>query len=340
MRGSFKTQITTALKACTKIGLSRHEQKKLCDGKSPYIHSLGSFDKIAHRLWPLQDWLRKKNIVNIELLTDDLVADYLRTRLAYHKRHGNSRKTYQAEVSALGNLERGLNYFSAEHRNPPLCYDFSLARKKAAKQANILPKTTAQYTTRALPKPFDLIAALEQPHHRLMALLQLYCGCRAEGVGAPRRQTLDGNRLTLKNFEDGDGERIPEQIDPVTGIKVQPFWTKEKGGKVAVKFCPLCVAEEVLQWLEHHPEGLGDKYETYLAAVNSAMYKTGQYSKGRGTHSLRFTFAQKRYLACIVTIAHDCRQCLAPSCCSSKNESFCLSVILSAFGAVALALSL
>ncbi len=300
MRGSIKTQITTALKACTRIGLSRHEQKIQYGGHSPFIHSMGTFDKTAHRLWPLQAWLQKQSIKDIELLTNTLVHQYLENRLAYHLTHSHARKTFQVEISALGNLERGLNIFSMEKRRYAVTYDFSDARKYAATQAKQLQKTTAQYKNRALADPLKVISALAKPHHQLMALLQLYSGCRTEGVGAPRRHAPQKNLLTMRNFEDGEGQRLLVLSDPVTGVLVQPFWTKEKGGKVARKYCPVPLATQVLAWLEAHPEGLGDIYEVYLAAINRAMRQTGQYIKGRGTHSLRFAFAQKRYLACVL----------------------------------------
>lgn len=44
---------------------------------------MGTFDKTARRLWPLQDWLGSRGIKDLELLTDDLVREYLEDRLAY-----------------------------------------------------------------------------------------------------------------------------------------------------------------------------------------------------------------------------------------------------------------
>lgn len=300
MRGSIKTQISAALKCCVRIGISRHEQKQKYGGKSPFIHSMGTLDKVTHRLWPLQPWLKNQGLKDIELLTNDLVQAYLQDRFTHHSANNNARKTFQVEISAMGNLERGLSFFSQEKRNESMSYDFSNARKHAAKLARKLPKATASYASRALAEPLELIEALEQPQHRLMAMLQLYCGCRTEGVGAPRRHAPDKNLLTMKNFQDENGQCIPQQADPVTGVTVQPFWTKEKGGKIATKYCPVPLAKEVMAWLKVHPKGFGDKYERYLAAINKAMRQTGQYSKGRGTHSLRFCFAQQRYMACIL----------------------------------------
>ncbi len=300
MRGSLKVQIGAALKCCTRIGTSRHDAKLQHGGRSPYIHAMGTLDKIIHRLWPLQAWLKSMEISDLELLTDALVQEYLDHRLQHHVKAKNSRKSFQVEVSALGNLERGLNFFSQEKRKVPVKYDFSKARKRAALKAKTLQKTTSTYDNRALTDALQLINAIQGTRHKLMALLQIYCGCRAEGVGAPRRKAPDRNWFTMANLQDVEGKMLPRQQDPVTGQLVQPFWTKEKGGKIALKYAPSVLADELVAWLKLHPEGLGDTYESYLAAINRAMKQTGQYVKGKGTHALRFTFAQERYLACIL----------------------------------------
>lgn len=301
MRGSLKTQITAALKCCTKIKESRHLQKQLHNGRSPYIHSMGTFDKAAHRLWPLAGWMKQRGIHDLELLSAALVRDYLEHRLAYHASQGNCRQSFKVEVSALGNLERGLSMFSGAHRSAPVIYDFATVRKSFASKARQLSQRTTTYETRALPDPQALIAALEEPHHKLMAALQLLCGCRAEGVGAPQRDYPNGNPLKLENFSGADAKLLPTQKDPITGETVRPFWTKEKGGKVAWKYCPVNLARDVLDWLNIHPEGLCESYSVYLSAINQAMCDTGQSVRGRGTHALRFNFAQRRYRQCIAS---------------------------------------
>lgn len=300
LRGSIKPQITAALKCCCKIKESRHLQKQLHGGKSPYIHSLDTFDKTARRLWPLRDWLKARGIGDIEVLTDSLVKEYLEHRLAYHLHTGNSRQTFKVEVAALGNLERGLTLFSKQQRAVPLQYDFSTARKSFTAKARRLPRTTSEYENRALPDPLALIANLENPQHRLMAALQHHCGCRTEGVGAPERDYPGGNPLRRENFSGTDSTLLPTQKDPVTGEPVHPFWTKEKGGKMAWKYCPLTLTKEILDWLETHPEGLRKAYPAYLTAINAAMKETGQSVRGRGTHALRFNFAQRRYHQCVM----------------------------------------
>lgn len=298
MRGSLKTQITAALKCCCKIGASRHIAKQEHGGRSPFIHSMGTFDRTARRLWPLADWLKARGIKDLELLNDSLVRDFLEERLRYHTERGNSRQTFKVEVAALGNLERGLNLFAEYHRSSTMPYNFSSARSSFSCKARCLEKRTSTYDFRALPDPLALIAALDEHHHKLMASLQYYCGCRAEGVGAPERHYPGGNRLRLENFQEA-GRLSSMMLDTVTGERMRPFWTKEKGGKVAWKYCPQGLAVQVLDWLKEHPEGLGDTYRNYLDAINTALERTGQAQRGKGTHALRFNFAQRRYRQCL-----------------------------------------
>lgn len=299
MRGSLKTQITAALKCCCRFGVSRHVQKLEHGGQSPYIHSIGSFDRVAHRLWPLALWLEAKGILDIELLDEVLVSEYLPMRLEHHIEKGHARKTFQCELSALGNLERGLTLFSALHRVPAVIYDFSKPRKQYGKSTKILPTASNPYASRAIPNPYAAIEVMDYWHYRIMAKLQVECGCRAIGVGAPARMMPGVNAVTMDNFL-FDGQTEPQVVvDPITLQKGFYMWTKEKGGKVAVKFCPLELAQELFAYIRQYTDGLKGYYMDYLASLNKALIKTGQAAKGRGTHSLRFCFAQRRYLECI-----------------------------------------
>jgi hypothetical protein len=223
-----------------------------------------------------------------------MAGKFLLDRLDYHRKQGNCRQSFKVEVAAIGSLESALTEFSRRNRKVPVTYDFSRVRLSFTKQAKQLPKYTSAYQGRALTNPEALIDALLLPEHKLMASLQLLCGCRTEGVGAPVRPVPGGNRLCLENFADAEGDIFPVRMDPASAAPVRQFWTKEKGGKIAVKYCPLSLADQVSAWLLTHPEGLGDDYANYLRAVNQAMHDTGQAVRGRGTRALRFNFAQRR----------------------------------------------
>jgi hypothetical protein len=299
MRGSKKTLLTEIIKHGCQFGTSRHESKMVHGNNSPYIHSYGSFDKVVRRLWPLIQWMIQEGIGSFEELTDEAIERYLHSRLVYHLMKGNSRHSFQVELSALGNLERSLTLFSKRHRAQPIVYDFSSALSSFRKIARIIP-IPERRVSRALPRPLQLVEALPVSRHALMASFQLHCGCRAEGVGAPRRDYPGSNHLRMENFILPEGGSILSPVsDPITGKPVYRFWSKEKGGKVGWKHCPEGLAKEFFLYCESHPQGLVESYSTYLAELNAAMKRTEQYIKGRGTHSLRFCFAQKRYLDCL-----------------------------------------
>lgn len=309
MRGSLRTQITTALKTLFRPGLSRHDAKREF-GRSPYIHAVGTLEKNFERLNPLAAWLKERGIKDLEALGPELVARYLADRLEHHLRVGNARKTFAAELSALAALERGLTLFSGQRRPQPVSYDFTAERNAVRGRLKALSRPGSGGDDRALADPEAVIAALENPKHRLMALLQLHCGCRAEGAGAPRRWH---NPLRFANFcglEESvpgeewrtlsvPGELLPVRPDPVTGRPRQLFWTQEKGGKIALKFCPPDLTAEVLAWLDGGRRELSEDYQAYCAALNRAMVATGQAARGRGTHALRFCFARRRYRECL-----------------------------------------
>jgi hypothetical protein len=234
-----------------------------------------------------------------------IIKEYLMHRLQYHIENRNCRQSFKVEVSALGSLARALTVFSADIRAIPVIYDFNVTRLSFTQQAKQLAKYTSKYNGRALPRPEEMIDALEIHHHKLMASLQLYAGCRTEGVGAPQRAVPGGNRLTLENFRDGEGNYLPIQCDPLTGETVHVFWTKEKGGKIAIKYCPYALAQDINKYLSTNPDGLGDEYRIYLRAINKAMKSTHQSVPGRGTHALRFNFAQRRMMQCMRAGMHD-----------------------------------
>ena len=299
MKGSQRTKLTAIIKVGCRFGMSRHLAKKEHGGKSPYIHSVGSFGKVIHRLWPLLEWMQKKGFGDIEELNDTMLSQYLADQFLYHKEKGNACHTFQAELSALAKFEKCLNAFSVLHRGKPTKYDFSAPLEAYRKLAKTIGKKKRP-VSRALTRPLEVIACLDNPRHILMAEFQLHCGCRAEGVGAPQRPYPGSNHLLPSNFMLPEGGDILVPVpDPITRQVVHRFWTIEKGGKFAWKHCPLPLAERFFQYCKENPEGLTEKYPVYLSVLNKAMKQTGQYAKGRGTHALRFSFAQSRYLNCI-----------------------------------------
>jgi len=276
MKGSLRTQLTGIIKASCRFGQSRHQAKKEHGGKSPFIHSVGSFGKVIYRLWPLLEGMQRNGVGDIEELNSTILSHYLAEQFLYHKEKSNARHTFQAELSALAKLETCLNAFSGIHRSNPANYDFSVPLEIYRKLARTIEKNE-RTVSRALPRPLELLACLDSPRHTLMAEFQLHTGCRTEGIGAPQRAYPGSAHLRPDNFKQPEGGEILTPVpDPITRQPVHCFWTVEKGGRLGWKHCPVPLAERFFQYCEAHPEGLTDKYAVYLKALNRAMKLTGQ----------------------------------------------------------------
>lgn len=296
MRGGIFKQISVALGATLRIGESRHKAKK-DHGKSPFIHSWGTFRTYTKRLRSLGQWLKDIGVKDLELLNENLVRAYLKHRFELHLAQENAKQSFKVELSALAALERGLTVFCNSHRNDPLRYDFSKIREEFALNAKQLPNYTTPWDLRAVPDPMALISALTNPVYQIMALLQLHTGARAKGVGAPSEGS---NPFSMANFHHPEtGVDLGIVDDPVTGHPVAMLWTKEKGGKVAYKFCSVELRQQIEAFLSGHQKTLEANYDFYRKAINKAMKATGQYVKGKGTHSLRCCFARGRWSQCL-----------------------------------------
>ncbi len=296
MRGSMNNQIMAAIKVITFIGMSRHQAKLAMGGQSDFIHSVGTLEKDFRRLQPLGRWLRQQGVRDLEQLNEKFVSEYLKNRLKHHMQSGNACSTFRQELSALAALERGLHEFSSRLRDARKTYDFLELRKAASLSAKQLPKHTSRYLNRAVFNPEKFLSVIEDDMHVLMARLQLEAGCRAEGVGSPRKGT---NPFGIKNLcFPGTENQKAVCADPVTGKNVFPIWTKEKGGKVAMKYCSIDLGDRLkCHLIKKGP--LEDNYSNYLRAINRALKTTGQHVKGKGTHALRYAFAQHRYAECV-----------------------------------------
>lgn len=297
MRGSLYQQLMTLLRLILVIGQSRHETKQTYGGSSPFIHCTGTLDKTFQRLRPLVRWLRDRGIKDLEQLNPDLAQRYLKDRLAHHVLAGNCRQSFLVELSALAALERALNDFCFFHRNGSANYDFKRQRKTASREAKQLPRRSPSRGSRAISDPIKTIQKIDDPKHKIMAQLQWEAGCRAEGVGAPRRGS---NPFTMANFyhpESGDDLGLIN--DPVTNAIVAPIWTIEKGGKLAFKYCSKKTRKKLLSLFNSGPGSISENYSQYIKSINSALKETGQSGKGIGTHGFRFAFARRRYNECL-----------------------------------------
>jgi hypothetical protein len=225
-----------------------------------------------------------------------MIRLYLGDRLEHHLLAGNCRQSFLVELSALATLERSLNAFSSHHRGGANKYDFKKLRKESSQQSKSLPRKAPGRVSRAILEPMTAIELIKNSKHKLMALLQWESGCRAEGVGAPRRGT---NPFTMNNFLNPETENEFGLVsDPVTNQMVAPLWTLEKGGKLAFKFCSPKTHKKITSFFISG-ETLKSDYPNYLKSLNQALSDSSQGGKGVGTHGLRFAFARRRFKECL-----------------------------------------
>jgi len=300
MRGSMNYQIGRILNEVRRIGVSKHESKLMNKGRSPFIHSVQTREKYYANLVPLIKYLLLIQLNNIENLCSKIIKSYLTCRLEYHTSKQNSLSHFRAELAALSKLETGLNAFSKRYRGGKVQYDFGVVRAQFSNSAKfILQKFTSTYADRAYKKPQLIINHISNISHKLQAQLQFESGARSSGVGAPQSgmanvgkyngRTIRG--LTYKNL-------IGIVKDPVTNKNRGAYLTCEKGGKVSVHYCDPDTYKILNEYLICH-SFLSSEYSQYLHSVTEAAIVTNEYRPGKGTHGLRHSFAQNRYIECL-----------------------------------------
>lgn len=213
-----------------------------------------------------------------------LLGAYLAERRTALLAANGSFQTYEREIQALAKLSDAMHAYFTKH-DIPVGADLRavLAEEKHAGKETLAPRSST-YTTRAYPDIPGLLAAIQNPTHRLQARVQAESGCRAEGVGAASRGK---NPLTRENLRG-------IVADPVNDQYVGSIEVCEKGGKWSVHF----MSTGTYRQLEDHLRVYGrleSSYRSYARAVEDAARLTAQYERGRGTHGLKHAFAQQRF---------------------------------------------
>ena len=230
------------------------------------------------------------NILDTEVVAQGMDF-YLESKLRNYLLNKRSVQTYKTTLSAMGKFEYALNRYIHTHcldSNPLNIKDMRHRYYRLSKK--ILSQTSRSFSNRAYPEPVRLIEAIDDLVFQLQACLQYEGGLRAEGVGAPTNGI--SNPLKLSAL-------AGIVIDPITKKNVGSVVVKEKGGKETSHY----VSVETYQRLEKHLQAhgtLASVYPDYLNAINVAAQKTGQHEKGRGSHGLKYNFAQERYLECVM----------------------------------------
>jgi integrase len=230
------------------------------------------------------------SLLDIPSVQDDM-TEYLELMLAYHIEKKHSRQTVETLLSAMSKFEYAINYYIQQNCiDSPLLDTATLRRDFYSRSKKHLRKSSRSFDCRAYPDPIRLIAAIHDGTYQLQAALQYEGGLRTEGVGSPSHCVIK-NPLTATGLR-GIGS------DPVTGAKVGIVASKEKGGKFTEHYVSTVTYRRLEEYIQINVS-LESKYSEYLAAVNRAAKATGQYAAGRGTHALKHSFAQERYLECV-----------------------------------------
>lgn len=185
-----------------------------------------------------------------------------------------SKATFRQYAAALGKLEAALNGYAARFETGR-SYDFRQAIKDARPLAASLRDGPQ---TRAYAEPQRLVAAIKRSDHRLAARMQYEGGPRVHEISLITPPQLLG-----------------ERPDPVSGKTCGWIADKGKGGKNLEHKFSLETYRQLAAEVERRGAFSVDK-AAYRESLKSAAEDTGQ--DYRGSHGLRWNFAQERFAAC------------------------------------------
>ncbi|OQB74584.1 MAG: hypothetical protein BWX92_02973 [Deltaproteobacteria bacterium ADurb.Bin135] len=257
------------------------------------IRSFGSWKVYRYEAHRFVEFMRQRGrdtILNAQYFQDDMV-EYLEERLANYVEMKRSRQTMETILCGLGKFEYAINHYIEIHMPEQSRLDNERLRMKFySKSKRFLRKSSKIFGNRAYPDPIRLIKSITNGIYQLQASLQFEGGLRSEGVGAPSNRRLK-NPLTKDGLRGIDS-------DPVTGLAVGVVASIEKGGKETEHYVSVETYQRLKEHISQHGK-LESDYFQYVKAINQAAKATGQYAPGRGSHGLKYNFAQERYFQCI-----------------------------------------
>jgi len=272
MRGSVYYQTSVLVKTIFKEGVKKYDRTDPSDDNYQSIASFNSMDTYRSVWNNFFNYLKEQwKLKNCELITSEHVEAYLEYKIEYYPTRSYAKKL----SSAINCLERALNKYSNSKYDNPIVYDFSI-RKEILNNARNLGKIANNYVNRAYKNPLDIINSLESNTHKLAASIQLQGGARSEGV------TLI-NYNQLKGYCD----------DKISGRRIGVITTKEKGGKVGdVLITAVLYSELERYFFDNDKKPFKIIYQKYADDIKKTCKRIGVIP--RGSHGLRWTFAQNR----------------------------------------------
>lgn len=228
-----------------------------------YRNVWNNFGHYLREHWGLKD---------MERIEEEHVRAYIEYKIEYYPTRSYAAKL----VAAIGKLETALRRYTYRKHGVAQHYDFSV-RFELLHNARNLDMLAEGCEERAYGDPDRVVESLVDSKHRLAARIQLEGGARAEGVTLVRRDQLVGFRF-----------------DEIEGVEKGVLVTKEKGGKVG----EVSISIEAYTLLQNYIDKEGRfslRYRDYAADIAKAARSCGERRKG--SHGLRWNFAQRRVLA-------------------------------------------
>lgn len=270
MRGSVYYQSSQLVKVVFQEGIKKEDRT---NPNSPYFQMVSSYKTMEsyRSVWNnFFNYLREHwQLKRCNLITVEHVVAYLDYKIEYYPS-----KLYLAKInSAMGKLEVALNRYSQLNHVEPKNYDFA-KRLEIFNSAVDLNKVANNYHNRSYKTPIRLIQNLDNPEHRLAALIQLEGGARLEGVSLIKKEQLKGTRF-----------------DDISKMEVGILETKEKGGKVGDVLVSLLTYRHLEKLLESRSI-FKIKKEEYMTAIRETAKTLG--IPANGSHGFRWNFAKRR----------------------------------------------
>lgn len=233
------------------------------------VYSFGTADSYRETWRSVLDHARNVGVKDIEKLTNKEIHSYLQSRI----HQGVAHATYQKEAAAVAKLEQALNRYSVEYSRGNI-YSFKSAINESRTGSKELQRFDG---SRAYDRPAQLVAAVANRDHQIAAAIQHEGGARVHEASLIRVDQLKGYRG-----------------DPAIGQQRGIIEIQGKGGKVGDKF----VSPQTYQALERAIQGQGEfkvDKDAYRDSLKEAAAATDQQYDGRGSHGLRWNFAQERF---------------------------------------------
>lgn len=286
MRGSIRGQILHLYNASgiDSIGQSKFQAKDgarvalAAEGRSGTseaiaekigIHSLGTRENYQSKWQELGRFCKEEfSLKNMEKLSADQVREFL----AYKIELGVSYSHWGGYAAALGKLETALNAYSAKY-DRSFSYDFRSVVKELRPEARAeLPRFAG---TRHYDSPAQLVAAIGNKTHNLVARIQHESGLRLAGASrisssqlqGLAKDAMTGKTVGLINYIGKGGKAGTAKVTPETYRQLADHISKQVQLQVS-------------------PDG-------YRESLKIASQSTGQYYNG--SHGLRWNFAQERF---------------------------------------------